>query len=79
VIAVDLEEEKLFLAKKAGADEVINARCFDAGLTHIVTSLKEVVKIYAISKDRSELLLANGVGGPADPKTGRPDSAGGMW
>lgn len=30
VIAVDLEEEKLWLAKKMGADEVVNARCVDA-------------------------------------------------
>jgi len=44
-----------------------------------VTSLKEVLKIFAISQDRSELLLANGVGGAADPKTGRPDSAAELW
>lgn len=30
VIAVDLDEEKLSLAKNVGADEVINARCVDA-------------------------------------------------
>jgi propanol-preferring alcohol dehydrogenase len=30
VIAVDLEEEKLCLAKTVAADEAINARCFDA-------------------------------------------------
>jgi hypothetical protein len=35
----------------------------------------EVVKIYVIFQDRSELFLANGVGVGGDSETGRPDWA----
>jgi len=63
----------------AGGSEIAQASATVGETTHIVTSLKEVLKIYAISQDRSELLLANGTGGPADPKTGRSDSAAELW
>jgi len=63
----------------SGGSEITQASTTAGGTTQIVTSLKEVIKIYAISQDRSELLLANGVGGGADSETGRPDSAAELW
>jgi Tol biopolymer transport system component/DNA-binding winged helix-turn-helix (wHTH) protein len=63
----------------AGGSEITQVSATASETTQIVTSLKEVLKIYAISQDRSELLLANGVGGGADSETGRPDSAAELW
>ena len=54
-----------------GGSEIAQVRATAGETTHIATSLKEVLKIYAISQDRAQLLLANGVDGPADP---RPDA-----
>jgi Tol biopolymer transport system component/DNA-binding winged helix-turn-helix (wHTH) protein len=63
----------------AGGSKITQVSATAGETTQIVTSLKEVLKIYAISQDRSELLLANGVGGGADSETGRPDSAAELW
>jgi DNA-binding winged helix-turn-helix (wHTH) protein/Tol biopolymer transport system component len=63
----------------AGGSEITQVSATAGGSTQIVTSLKEVLKIYAISQDRSELLVANGVAVGADSETGRPDSAAELW
>ena len=63
----------------AGGSEITQVSATAGEAIQIETSLKEVLKIYAISQDHSELLLANGVGVGADPETGRPDSATELW
>ena len=58
---------------------IIQMSASGGATTRIATSLKEVLAIYAISPDRSELLVGNGVGASTDLKTGRSEGAAELW
>src|SRR5262249_38049542 len=63
----------------AGGSAIAQVSAVGGQTTQIVTPLKEVLAIYGISPDFSELLVANGVAVQADPDTGRADSAAEVW
>jgi Tol biopolymer transport system component/DNA-binding winged helix-turn-helix (wHTH) protein len=47
--------------------------------TWIATTLPDILAIYSISPDHSQLLVASGVAVDADPQTGRSDGAAEVW
>jgi Tol biopolymer transport system component/DNA-binding winged helix-turn-helix (wHTH) protein len=62
-----------------GGSQIAQMSATGGETTPIVTSLKEVLYIQAISPDGSQLLVANGDSGGADPSTGRPESGFELW
>jgi DNA-binding winged helix-turn-helix (wHTH) protein/Tol biopolymer transport system component len=63
----------------AGGSRIAQVAAVGGETTEVVTPLKEILAIYAISPDFSELLVANGVAVQADPTTGRSDGAAEVW
>lgn len=63
----------------AGGSRIAQVSVAGGETTQVVTPLKEMVAIYGIAPDFSELLVANGVAVQADPETGRSDGAAEVW
>jgi len=63
----------------AGGSAIAQVSAIGGETTRIDTPLKEMLAIYAIAPDFSELLVANGVAGQADPATGRSHGAAELW
>jgi Tol biopolymer transport system component/DNA-binding winged helix-turn-helix (wHTH) protein len=63
----------------AGGSRIAQVSAFGGETTEIVTSLREILAIYAISPNFSELLIANGSAVGVDSATGRSDGAAELW
>lgn len=63
----------------AGGSRIAQVAAVGGETTETATPLKEILALYGVSPDFSELLIANGVAVQADPATGRSDGAAEVW
>jgi DNA-binding winged helix-turn-helix (wHTH) protein/Tol biopolymer transport system component len=63
----------------AGGSQIAQVSAVGGETTQVMTPLKEVLALYGISPDSSELLVANGVAAQSDPDTGRSAGAAEVW
>ena len=62
-----------------GGSRIAQVAAVGGETTETATPLKEILALYGVSPDFSELLIANGVAVQADPATGRSSGAAEVW